>query len=429
MKKINNRLLSFKDFINENYQPILEGGAFGHLQHPFDNKSLSFDDLAEMIQITIDGSFTPENFVQAKTDGQNLMFTWKNGELRAARNKGHIKNYGEKSLTREELHQMFSGRGEIQIAFSEAVNDLHEAISKLNRSKVNKMFQEGKNFMSVEVIYPKTQNIIPYGLSMLVFHGTNTYDESGNVVDQSKIAARELANIIKEANAESQKTFFIRGPLDIKMESLPDNSRKNSYYKKKLDKVMSKYNLNSNDTVKDFVEAGWKETIENEFNEGDLSDNISNVLLNRWANSDKSYSMRLIKKEVSPEVAAKIQEFEKKKYKSASKSIMMPLEFLFLELGTDILTNIKTFLTVIPKEATEEIVQSVEKAIKDIKSGDNAENIIKLETELKRIEASGGLKNVVPTEGITFIYKGKLYKYTGLFASINQIIGILKYGR
>ncbi len=44
--------------------------------------------------------------------------------------------------------------------------------------------------------------------------------------------------------------------------------------------------------------------------------------------------------------------------------------------------------------------------------------------ELERIQAIGGFEKLVPTEGIVFVYKGKTYKLTGLFAPINQLLGI-----
>jgi len=48
---------------------------------------------------------------------------------------------------------------------------------------------------------------------------------------------------------------------------------------------------------------------------------------------------------------------------------------------------------------------------------------------LKRIEAAGGFKKLVPTEGIVFVYKGKTYKLTGLFAPVNQLLGLTRYSR
>ena len=47
--------------------------------------------------------------------------------------------------------------------------------------------------------------------------------------------------------------------------------------------------------------------------------------------------------------------------------------------------------------------------------------------ELSRLR---GIDNITSSmEGIAFKYKGKLYKLTGAFAPINQILGIQKYGR
>ena len=49
-----------------------------------------------------------------------------------------------------------------------------------------------------------------------------------------------------------------------------------------------------------------------------------------------------------------------------------------------------------------------------------------LKTQLDRLNAIGGLKSVVPSEGITFVFKGKLYKYTGAFAPIKSNLRYVK---
>ena len=49
--------------------------------------------------------------------------------------------------------------------------------------------------------------------------------------------------------------------------------------------------------------------------------------------------------------------------------------------------------------------------------------------ELERLERIGGVESIIPTEGIVFVYKGKTMKLTGTFAAINQLMGIIKYGR
>jgi hypothetical protein len=63
-----------------------------------------------------------------------------------------------------------------------------------------------------------------------------------------------------------------------------------------------------------------------------------------------------------------------------------------------------------------------------MKSGDEKQ-IAKVEAELARLDRIGGVESIIPTEGMVFRYKGHTYKLTGTFAAINQLMGIIKYGR
>ena len=47
--------------------------------------------------------------------------------------------------------------------------------------------------------------------------------------------------------------------------------------------------------------------------------------------------------------------------------------------------------------------------------------------ELDKLNSIGGLSSIVPSEGIVFKYKGKTYKFTGAFAPVNQIVGLLNF--
>ena len=43
------------------------------------------------------------------------------------------------------------------------------------------------------------------------------------------------------------------------------------------------------------------------------------------------------------------------------------------------------------------------------------------------IKKAGGFDKIVPSEGIVFDYKSNTYKLTGVFAPINQILGMSKF--
>ena len=44
-----------------------------------------------------------------------------------------------------------------------------------------------------------------------------------------------------------------------------------------------------------------------------------------------------------------------------------------------------------------------------------------------KIQSIGGFDKIVPSEGLVFIYKGKTYKLTGIFAPINQLTGLMTF--
>jgi hypothetical protein len=210
--------------LNGFVQNLFEGGAFGHLTHPYEDLSLTFKDVKDIVNQALSGKIQADE----KVDGQNLMFTWKNGELRAARNRGHLKGYGENSLTKDQLDQMFADRPpHIRQAFVSAMEDLEEAISKVDVRLLDKIFENGKRFMNVEVILPSTQNVVPYGLNVLVFHGTVEYDEIGNPIGRGlENAGHFLEDIIKKVNANVQKNFTLRGPNKIALNQVKDFQKK-----------------------------------------------------------------------------------------------------------------------------------------------------------------------------------------------------------
>ena len=57
-----------------------EGGGYGHLDHPFENNELTFGDMKEICNLTINGLFTTDHMVAEKTDGQKQTFGFKEVE-------------------------------------------------------------------------------------------------------------------------------------------------------------------------------------------------------------------------------------------------------------------------------------------------------------------------------------------------------------
>ena len=102
---------------------------------------------------------------------------------------------------------------------------------------------------------------------------------------------------------------------------------------------------------------------------------------------------------------------------------------LFFEVGAEILKNVNGFLAVNPDKSVQIMKKEIDKAVSSIKAGGSIEKIEKLKTQLEKLESIGGISAIVPSEGLVFKYNGKTYKFTGAFAPVNQITGMLKFGR
>ena len=153
-------------------------------------------------------------------------------------------------------------------------------------------------------------------------------------------------------------------------------------------------------------------------------------LVNRWAYFDKSYKIVDIKKDYkdNPKFLDWILSTDKNDIEKIFKQNIKPFEILFFEVGAEILKNISGYMAASPEKATQKIRKDVIKAFKDLQSGGNVDKLKSLKIQIEKLQAIGGLDAVVPSEGIVFKYKGKIYKFTGAFAPINQILGSLKFG-
>ena len=410
---------------------LTEGGLAGHMAHPFDknkSQSLTFGDMKEMIARGLQGRLDIEDAVTEKTDGQNIFMTVKDGEVRFARNKGERAN----PLSVKELQAKFAGRGAISDAFGEAGNDLSSAFSKVGEDKLSSIFQNGKVFANMEIIYPATKNVIPYEVAVLQFHNLIEYDENGNVVETDLNGGNVVQRAVQDANAHMQKTFNLIPPQKIKVGAVENFQDYQDALFSELDELRDKYNLQDNDRIAEYHKAWWKDVIRQKAENlnYDISDELIDQLVNRWSFNDKSNSIVKIKKQIdNSEFLEWVNMFDKKDFKKYQKDNIQPFESIFLKLGAEIMKNASNFLAANPAKSVQDIRKDIAQVIRDLRSTQDISKMALLKRQLDRIKRLGGFEKIVPIEGIVFTYGGRTFKLTGAFAPINQILGTLKYSR
>ena len=399
---------------------LLEGGAYGHMNHPFDTEiNLTFGQLKDIVNKALEGNL---DLAREKTDGQALAVSWRDGRLVAARNKGHLKNKGEGALDINGVAMKFAGRGELEKAYNFAMKDLTKAISKLSEKQKDKIFKGGACFMNLEVIYPTSVNVIPYGQALLIFHGTMEYNVDGIAVGENQEAARTLAGMIKQVNADVQSAYTISGPPINQLPKSKDLRSLKGSYNSKISKLQSKFKLKDNDGIADYHQAFWMDFV-NKKSPTKLDNKTLMGLVKRWAFYDKSF--RLDKKNLTD---VKTMEWakgiDKNDHAKMAKDNIRPFEDIFLGIGADILSFMSSVLAANPDKAVRDMKKRLDKTIKDVKKSGDVKKINKLKMELQRLNAIGGTNKIVPNEGIVFVYGGKTFKLTGTFAPLNQILGL-----
>jgi len=398
---------------------LSEGGAYGHMSHPFDDKGLTFGDFKNIIDLGLRGNLDLEKAATEKTDGQNLFITW-NKELKAARNTGDIKRGGVSS---QAIAKKFAGRGNIEKAFNYAMNDLSKAIGSINDKQREKIFDGGNNWVNMEIMYPASSNVITYDAPHLQFHNVLQYKD-GKAIGSVSDGARILAGMIKQVDANVQKNFSVIGPKILTINPHQDYSAKKPYFNGKLNKLMKKFSMKDSSTFAEYHQAYWEDFVIKKI--GSVDNTIKIGLVKRWAFFDKSF--RLNKKTISDEkVLDNAIKIDKQKHEAQVKKNMLPFEKLFFELGAEVLKNAEGFLAANPDKAVQNVRKQVAKAISDVRKGGDLKKLNKLTQQLNKINSIGGFKTIVPSEGIVFIYKGNTYKLTGAFAPVNQITGMMTF--
>lgn len=425
------KLLSYQEFLLEKRafnegSLILEGGAAGHMPHPFDREmNLTFGDFKKIIEAGLRGELNFEEEPTEKTDGQNVFATVMDGQVYFARNKGELKF----PMDLQAFKQKFADHASdmVRDTFQMTAEELADALPRLS-AKDLEAFDNGKNWMNMELINSENPNVIYYDRDLIQFHGIKKTDGEGNIIGEDTKPATSIAKALEAIEAHIGKKYTIIPPQIVKLGKDINFDQNKAKFLKKVEDLRKQYNLTDSDNVSRYHEMWWREQIDKNF--ADLPQDVKEGLLLRWAYEDKkTLDMRAVGNLVSKEQLAMIKKFDKEDLKKKQKENIRPFEDLFLELGAVILKNASNFVAANPDAEMQRLHKQLrDEADKIMKSGD-VKQIDKVKSELERLERIGGIESIIPTEGIVFRYNGKVMKLTGTFAAINQLLGIIKYGR
>lgn len=409
---------------------ISEGGASGHMTNLFEDPNMTFSDLKDIFNQIFSGKIE----VTEKTDGIALAVTYKDGQLKAARNKKTLKD----PLSIDELDSMFSDRSpNIRKAFVNSMRAMSLAINHLSENEKLHIFNNGQNFMAFEIIDPDARNVLNYGNQLILqLHGVNIYDEKFNKISEDKEAAKLLYSLLKKYGVQMIDDYKITGPQILKIKK--DGSFKQSLakIKNKLDVLQKKY---SADTLSEFTEKRFISYVKKQFEQADLpyTDQLIQSIA-RYFNyltpeKTKLTDIKKAAKNVGYDVNQQQQFLDllysiKDNSYALNDNAISPVQNLVIEAGILLLKNLSGFIAMNPDETSQNLANDIQATIDMYNQNPELFNDAKKKIFSKNIKKLIDWKqNISPTEGVVFMYKGKVYKMTGQFGPINQIVNLLRY--
>ena len=373
------------------------------------------------------------NILVHNTDGQALAVTYKDGEVKAARNKATLKE----PMSIEQLSQKFDGRGEIKEAFVKSMKDISKAIKSLSEEEKKLIFNDGHNYMAFEIIYPPTKNVIDYGNKCLIqLHGVNIYDEKWNKVSEDKKLAEKLYELLKQRNVLNQETFQITSDAKLK---LKDSKTGEESLKLVLDKLATLIDgLGWNSTINDYAQERFEKYIINMAIKADLELSRKSTFVSKLAERISNLSKRSVtKSDLNAYAKAEGLDIKSQEFKDfvnlvdqtkdeANQYAIAPLEDLVIYAGLLLMKNLVGYISADPKKTSKRLAVELDSAINEISQAKlDDRKLARFKKNLVKLDK--WQREVMPTEGIVFLYKGKVFKMTWTFGAVNQLVNLLKY--
>lgn len=418
------------DSINES-MVLNEGGAAGHMDHPYDVNEFTFADLKELIMDLFAGRI---HDVTEKLDGQNLFASVdEHGNTVFARTPKAAIGI---PLGMQDIKTKWLDSPSVQHAFSNGADTINAVFQ--NVPNAAKFFNTPyKKWINLEIIDTENFNVIPYVESTVSFHEFKKIDENGEIVhDENNI--KNMA-VIQAAIDKTNKHIGFKAqntPLVI-FEKIDKGEQKAKKYIDKIDKILNKVNLPDDATIANYKVEGLCLHIEKSPELSFLSGDLLDVFIRRWVFNETIDKINNIVKNYTNEEGRLItseeyeilKDFSKNGVNLVFKKIMEPLDSLFITLGNEILKSIDGLMNDgHEKEVIARIKREATKLKAAVENTDDEKSKLKIQQSLVRLAKVNNELNA--TEGIVFDFKGHKLKLTGSFAPLNQMMGVrFKYNK
>tara|TARA_R110002110_G_scaffold4612_8_gene23464 strand:- start:1451 stop:3667 length:2217 start_codon:yes stop_codon:yes gene_type:complete len=398
------------------------GGVAGHLAHLYDNRDLTYNKMAEIFQKAASG----ELIGTEKTDGYNIYLGFVDGRARAARNKGDMSRGG---MTMEDLvNREFRGGEKAKKAYTTAFKAYEKAVSTLSEEEKAQIFgPAGEIFYNTEIQGPIAPNVVNYDENILNIHhmGHKRYNHENNsleVIDDLQQGTYLDQVVDRFEQAAADEPFNVRRTAFLDLNRITDEELINNI----LDRIQAA-GYTGDMTINDYLENKLYPMIEKDLPQ--LDESKRQLLIDRILKKKGALTTPQITKGMPKEEKQIVSQYNKSS-KFILKKLIAPIEMAVHDFSIELLRGLKSAYILDNDAEVKRLKKETENAIKTIRDyegpgKETAQDV--LVQQLNKLKHHDSIDTVV--EGFVFQYDGQMYKFTGNFAPMNQLLGLFKYGR
>lgn len=397
-------------FLMENLKPLTiinEGGAGGHMSHPFDYTDFTAEDLIALVNDVFGGKV---EHMKEKLDGFNINATMNNdGEVVFVRNNTE-RNSDRGGITIDDMYKKWEGK-EQQIKVYTTIGRIIEQIFKKIGPKYFNPDRTHRKIINCECILTGQTNIMPYAADRVAFHGYKLYE----LRDGKWIEVDSIEGHVDEIYKAAEGIDEAKPRPDLVIRSAEDATKFAKKFEQEITNLWRNEGLSTDTPIEEWKWHRYQE-LAPEWCRSDRD------IFNRLCNDDKSVKATELKKRY-PDNKDDIVQLDKQIKKDVVGKIMEPMDELFLGIGNELIDLLDGFVNSGSKDAVIKTLKSdMEETVKAVAKSDSDIAKDKIERSMRRLQKLGDKYNAA--EGVVLVYKGRLMKLTGSFAPINQALGV-----
>jgi len=405
------------------------GGVAGHLAHLYDNRNLTYNEMADILQKAAAG----ELIGTEKTDGYNIYLGYVDGKPRAARNKGDMARGG---MTLEDLvAREFAGGDKVKKAYLDAFKSYTAALQSLSDDTLDNIFgKDGETFYNTEIQGPAAANAVNYDENVLNIHrmGHKKYNKDTN---QLEIAKTEEQSKVLDTVLDRFESQMADVPFQVRRTAFLNlNKIVNEKFLNEILSRISKAGFRGDMTINDYLNIKISPLLPSSlpFLDEEKYDPIMKRILGIPTETGSVPTLTQITKGMPKEEKAAVSSFVKKSKQLIQESIW-PIELAVHDFAVELLKGLQSAYILDAdqnKKELERLKKETGEAIRKIREydgPDSDEAHAILLKQLKKLKHHDNIDTVV--EGFVFQIGDQMYKFTGNFAPMNQLMGLFRYGR